>query len=417
MKRALPFILLSVCLALLLGACGAQPVRSPAFAEEPAASDAAEPTATPSPAPTPEPEPIRCTVVACGDVVPHWELLQEAFSKDTDEYDFAPMLSGVEPFLSEADYAFCTTECAFVEKGFSAYPSFRTPAALLKGLQEVGFDMICLASNHCCDAKLEGVFSSIDACEALGLDHTGTYRTQEERETDRGILFRDINGIEFAFIDYTSITNQHELYDNAWAVRTLFRDYFFLEPKQLLYDEIDEDIEYARACGADIVIVICHWGYEYATVPAAYQTELAERMIEDGADIIIGSHPHVLQPATVYSYQDCGVERNAYVFYSLGNFFTGMTNELGNISPCVRMQFEKDPESGLVTVSAVDYSLLYRAALSRRPDDGGPLYRLLDADTPADALPEWLSPSLGSAMQTVRQKALSVLGEELYIHS
>ena len=362
-------------------------------------------------------EPLTATIVACGDIVPHYEVVTDA--RTGDGFDFTRWF-GPEVIreISGADYAFCTLESA-VRPGIDLryYPQFNTAEELLRDLKAVGFDMICLASNHCADMLFDGIVDTIDACERQGLDHTGTYRTWEERESDRGILFRDINGIRFAILDYTTITNQYTLPDHEWAVSSFYEDYWSLDPQINRYDEIAADIRMARE-KADIVLAVCHWGMEFHLEPVEHQHRWADFLLKNGVDIIIGSHPHVPEPAeSRLITQPDGTQRRAYIFYSLGNFFSGMINPAGDITPCVRMSFEKDPESGRTEIVSVDYSPLYRAILPYGADRA---YQIWDMDR---AIAAWDAGESGGREMTdymygmtvsCREQLLDIVGTELY---
>lgn len=357
--------------------------------------------------------PSSVTIVACGDIVPHWEVAEDA--RVGSDWDFVPIFSEIRDRISGADYAFCTLESAVAGEPYSYYPRFNAPEALLRDLKTVGFDLICLASNHGCDKGFPGIVKTIDACERQGLDHTGTYRTAEERADRRGILFRELNGITFAFLDYTSITNQYRMTGQEWSIRTLFSDFWAKNPRNLLYDEVEKDIREAREGGADVVIAVCHWGKEYQLRQAAYQTEMAEFMISHGVDILIGSHPHVPQPAETLTVSgEDGEERTGYVFYSLGNFLSSMTNPAGDITPLVEMRFEKDPRTGDVSIADVSYSPLYRLWQKGEARQ----FLLADVDAALSAwdagqAPPWMYAGHCEALNSARAKLLSIVGEEL----
>ncbi len=368
---------------------------------------------TPVPSPTPSPEPIRVDMIACGDVIPHRELMESAARGD--DWDLVPIFSPITEAIQAADYAFCTLETP-VCWPYDYYPQFSAPEALPRDLRDVGFDMFCLASNHCCDRRYRGIVSTIDACEALGVDHTGTYRTQEERDELRGLLLRDIKGIRFAFLDYTSMTNQYSMPGQHYTVKTLFEDFWSIHPQTLLYDDIALDIETAKDAGADVIIAVCHWGREFQLLPEAYQTEVAEFMLRHGVDIIIGSHPHVPQSAmTMTVAAPDGAERTGYVFYSLGNFLSAMANPAGDITPLVDMRFEKDPVTGVTEIVSVSYRPLFRLW-----DKKAPLpFLLADADAALAAwdrgeAPEWMNETTFSLLSAARSQLLSIVGEELY---
>jgi len=392
--------LLSAVLLLLLAGYGA-----------PSASAV---TPGPTVSPSPEPAPVTVTMVAGGDVIPHAELMAGA-SVGKEAWDFVPIFDPVAEIIAEADYAFCTLETP-VCWPYDFYPQFSSPEDLPRDLRDVGFDMFCLASNHCCDRRYRGIVSTLDTLDRLGVDHTGIYRTREERDQDRGLLFTEVNGIRFAFLNYTDSTNQYRMPGQEYVVKTFYADFWNKVPRELLYEDIEQDILYARESGADILIAVCHWGKEFSLEPMEYQRELADFMLQRGVDIIIGSHPHVPECAEsrVIVGED-GTERTGYVFYSLGNFISAMANPAGEITPLVEMRFQRDPLTEDVTIEDVSYRPLYRVwdKGSAQP------FRLVDMDDVSGAwsagtAPGWMSGWHFDAISQAREQLLSIVGEELY---
>ncbi len=354
----------------------------------------------------------RAVILACGDLIPHYEIYAD--TKVPGGLDLLPLLGDVPERVAAADYAFCTLETT-IGTSYSFYPQFCAPEEYVRDLKTAGFDLLCLASNHCCDRKYPGIVSTVDACEKYGIDHTGVYRTQEERDADRGLLFKEINGIRFAFLDYTYGTNKYRMAGQEWAVRTFYTDFWSASPMVPDLDGIREDVAYAREQGAEIVLVVAHWGIEYQTRPNASQRELAEFLIREGADVIIGSHPHVPQSAEVLHVQtEDGTERTGWVFYSLGNFLSSMTNQAGDVTPMVEMTFDRDPASGAVSLTYIDWTPLYRVTDRR----GDPAYRLVDAGEVLSAYdagnaPAWFSPYQAGLTAKARALLLSIVGTEI----
>ena len=159
------------------------PSEDASFAPPSAVTAAPKAAATPEPTPTPEPkEPTftNATLAYAGDLVVHMGLTEEAHT--AEGYDFKPVMEGAIPYVQDADYAFCCFETTFqIEGDVSGYPTFHSPRSLATNLKDVGFDLIATASNHCMDARQEGLISTLDVLDAAGLDHVGTYRTQAER--------------------------------------------------------------------------------------------------------------------------------------------------------------------------------------------------------------------------------------------
>ena len=163
---------------------------------------------------------------------------------------------------------------------------------------------------------------------------------------------------------------------------------------------------------------MCHWGTEYRVKPVEHQELLADFLLENGVDIIIGSHPHVPQPAEsrIITEPD-GTERRAYIFYSLGNFLTGMDNPAGDVMPCVHMSFSKDPFSGETEIVSVEYTPFYRATL---PRGGDRTYQVWNMDK---SIASWEAGEADIALMpeflykktlSRRTQLLEIVGTELY---
>ena len=164
-------------------------------------------TASPEPTLTPEPEPSVVKLTLAGDLVMHSQLNSEVLQPD-GSYDYSLLFEDVEHYVSEADYALCCLEASMTgTPPWTGYPMFTVPDDLAYSLKDVGFDLINMASNHSMDGWKAGIDRTLDVLDEAGLDHVGTYRTQAERDENNGILVKEINGVSFAFLDYTYGTN------------------------------------------------------------------------------------------------------------------------------------------------------------------------------------------------------------------
>lgn len=242
-------------------------------------------------------------ISAVGDIMMHNTQLQAGSQSASGDYDYASFFTHVKPLLGASDLAIGNLETTFAgkEATYSGYPRFNTPDALAFNLKNAGFQVVTTANNHCLDKGQQGLFRTLDCLDAAGLLHTGTARSQEE--SDR-ILLVERKGVNIAILSYTFGTNM--LYpekDKQFSVN-------YLDP-----DQIIERIKKARSEGAKLVIVALHFGVEYQPYPNAEQERIANLLLNEGADVILGHHPHVLQPPSIS-------EENRFVIYSLGNFIS-----------------------------------------------------------------------------------------------
>ena len=369
-KKLLPLLLAA---ALLLSACGAAPANTPTPTPEPEPTieptpeptpvatpePTPEPTAEPTPEPTPEPEPLRATLTVGGDVVLHLSLCEEARQAD-GSYDFTGLFADVGHYIAEADYALCCYEGALVPAGTTlrGYPLFLSPDGVADSLKAGGFDLVALASNHGMDGGKAGLDRTIEVMEAAGLDHVGTYRTQEERDEHRGVVLKEINGIRIAFLDYTYSTNGIPIDKFPYAMN-VFNDDYMSACRKTRTELLEADMAYARSLEPDLIAVIMHWGAEYIYTRQPAQTELAEYLFSLGADLVLGGHPHVPQPMeTVEIENGDGSTRTGFLCYCLGNLAAHMhesSHKNSSLTALVQIDVEKDPVSGKTELTRVEY--------------------------------------------------------------
>lgn len=279
-----------------------------------------------------EPEPVvqKVTVAAVGDNIVHSSVLSDAADNaaGTDkEYDFVPMFENVIDVIEAADLAYINQESPIAGKesmGYTGYPMFNSPEQVGYDLRDMGFDIVNIANNHMLDRYTSGYQKTIDFWKGIeGITYIGGYENKDDYENIRIV---EKNGITIAFLAYTYGTNGIYLDSSSEMVIPLCDSYS--------NDEIDRQTKLAREM-ADIVIVSMHWGLEHWNdnlVPTELQKQQAEIIINNNADVIIGSHPHALEPMMWQSRPDGG---RTLVIYSLGNFLSGMEymrNHVGGIA-------------------------------------------------------------------------------------
>lgn len=257
--------------------------------------------------------PVRTvTFVACGDNLIHSTVFADAktLAEGTGkEYNFLPMYENVADIIQKADLAFINQETPFggTSRPYSGYPLFNTPDQMGEDLVALGFDIIGLANNHMLDSTAKGYERTIDFWNAKeNVTAIGGYKNKEELENIRVI---EKNGITIALLAYTYGTNGLVLPKGSELVVPLAED-----------EVIDRQTKAARKM-ADCVIVSIHWGVEDAFAPNATQKRQAQLMADNGVDVILGHHPHVLQPLVWLDRADGG---KTLCMYSLGNFLSGM---------------------------------------------------------------------------------------------
>ena len=325
-----------ILLCLILAGCGTnQPqailpqesdmpsVEQPKPQPEP--EQVAEPEITPEPIPEPEPEPISIRITAAGDNLLH-NTVSFACALPEGGYDFHPVYENIKKIIEGSDIAFINQEVMLTGEA-SAYPNLAAPAENADALIDAGFNVINLATNHTLDKGVSGLETCLETVHARPFDAVlGAFRTEEE-STQLCILEKQ--GIRFGFLSYTYGLNGYRLpSDKQWKIA--------------LIDEtkIQNDLAAIRP-ECDYLIVSMHWGNEYQTTESSYQNELAQLLCDGGADLIIGTHPHVLQPMKWLEGED---GHKTLCAYSLGNFVSNQHKRatmLGGILE-VELLFEED---------------------------------------------------------------------------
>lgn len=258
------------------------------------------------------------TLMAIGDNLMHMGIIYTGKMED-GSYDYSFMYDGISDFLEKADIKIVNQETILGgnERGFSGYPYFNSPTELGDAIAEAGFNVVLQATNHSADQGIDGLKN----CAAFWKQYPevlmlGIYENAEE---NHDIPVLTIDGVTFAVLNYTYGPNMETISQSIqghlemlcdWDENTGLIDFTTIHPKVLKDIETASDI-------ADVVIVCPHWGTEYATVPSDYQRKFAEQMTQAGADLVVGTHPHVVQPVE-WIESDNG--NRALCYYSLGNY-------------------------------------------------------------------------------------------------
>ncbi|MCI9155477.1 MAG: CapA family protein [Lawsonibacter sp.] len=320
--------------------------------------------------PEPEPEPIVSHLMVAGDVMSHTPLTNDVYVAETDSYDYTHVLQFAAQQLQLADYAVANLETPLAGGQHTGYPRFNSPDELAYNVKEAGFDLLSTVNNHTRDKGMDGLFRTIDVLDEAGLAHVGTYRTQEERDENHGIYVADVGGISVAFLAYTYGLNGFQLdSDMMYAANVYNLDYYttLANPN---YDMLAEDMAAARALDTDMIAVIIHWGNEYHAQQNTYQEQVAEFLVGHGADLVLGGHPHVLEPyMTITGQGPDGQEREGFVIYSLGNFISNQyfpDNHWQDLATkttvILDLELTKDPggNTSLTDVRYTPYYMLHR---------------------------------------------------------
>ncbi len=294
-------------------------------------------------------------ILAVGDIMVHGPQLKAQYNRENGEYDFSNNFKYIMDYIKKADIAICNLETTLAgkEKKFSSYPKFNSPDGIVRALKNSGFDIAVTANNHTMDMGELGVKRTMSVLDEIGLDYLGTQKSDEEDN----YIIKNINNMKLGIIAYTyEIRNTL----NGLPIPSTLEN----KINTFNYDDLDNDLEKIqneikkmKENGAEIIVFYIHWGNEYKLKPNEYQKKIAEALCEFGVDIILGSHPHVIQPLDIIT---SSKGTTTLVSYSLGNFLSNQRNELMNNrytedGIMLNIKITKNLKESTVKISEIDY--------------------------------------------------------------
>ncbi|MCM1004745.1 MAG: CapA family protein [Prevotella sp.] len=291
-------------------------------------------------------EQAQAALVFAGDAMQHQDQLDTAKKLGGGTFDYSDCFTLIAPTIQAADYAIVNLEVPLGggKGGYTGFPCFSAPDSFAEALKDAGFDLFLTANNHTLDRGDAGLRRTIHVLDSLNVDHTGTFKDTVERRKLVPFI-REVNGIKIAFLNYTYGTNGLTAKDGA-------------EVAMLDKSQIAEEIKKAREAGAELISVMPHWGDEYVLTENAAQRDMAQFLIDEGADLIIGSHPHVIQPMKVIHSDKH--DKDVLVVYSLGNFISNMKTNDTRGGALVTVTVER-PEGEQARFKSATYDTFYSA--------------------------------------------------------
>lgn len=332
-------------------------------------------------------------------------------------YDFSDVFEYAEPYISSADLAIGVFEgpMAGSDKGYSTgnfddgkklYLNF--PDEFATAVKDAGFDLVTTANNHMLDKGEEGALRTLDVLDSIGLDHTGTYRNQADKDDNR-IKIVEAGGIRFAVLSYTygsNYTDKQELIDGRYSYLTSVISDTEGERFEKLKAGVEEDFKAARALSPDLIIVLPHVGTQFVNEPDETQEVWFEIFKQNGADIILGDHPHVVEPVKIETVGD----RKVFTAYCPGNFANVYRENQGDTSMLVDVYIDRNTKE----ITGGSVVPLYTYA----PADGNykavPVYEIMNNP---DVRSELTSDDLDRASAAHAIVTRVVLGHEMDISS
>ncbi len=346
-------------------------------------------------------EPINFTMTAIGDTLCHNTQYWDAYNSSTKQYDFSYVYDDIKDYTSSADITIGSLETTFAgeDRGYSNYPVFNSPDSLATGLKDIGVDVISLAGNHALDYGYSGICRTIDVLDNVGISHLGTYKSAEDQNK---ILIKDVKGVKIAFINYTYGTNGIPVpSDKPYCLNLIDKDL------------ISKQIKQAKEQNVDMIVACMHWGTEYKTSANDEQKELADFLFKSGVDIILGNHPHVLEPMEKKTITlDDGSTKDVFVVYALGNFTADQRAEITRDSAILNLDITKDSD-GKILINKVSYVPIY---MYKNSASKVHKFKILDIEKSIanyDSGDTSIGSSVYSNLKVQLQKIRDILGDEI----
>lgn len=279
------------------------------------------------------------SMIFVGDVMQHDGQIEAAYNKTNESYEYEDGFKFVRPIIQEYDLRIANLEVTLAGKPYKGYPQFSAPDELAETLVSSGFNVILTSNNHSCDRGEKGVVRTLDKLDELGVKHTGTFRNKAERDANYPLMIQQ-NEMKIAMLNYTYGTNGLEV------------------DAPLIINYIDSnviraDVEKAKKLGADYIVCNLHWGAEYTFLPNSYQKTYEAFCYRVGVDMVIGGHPHTVQPVQVKKVKN----EEKLTVWSLGNFVSNMQTRPTRGGLMVGATIKK--EGGKVVLDEVEHILIY----------------------------------------------------------
>lgn len=337
------------------------------------------------------------TLTAAGDCLMHNTQIRSGLQAD-GTYRYEHFFAEVKDLINEGDYSSIDFEAALAgpKSGYTGYPTFNSPDAVANTFKEAGFDLVVTANNHSLDRGYSGAMRTLDVLQEAGLDTVGTYRNEQEA---RSFLIKDIKGVKVGYVAYSYGTN-------GIPVPKDHPEFFnFLDKEKIL-----ADIKALRP-QVDIIILVLHWGLEYTPRPTQEQVIMAHELLEAGADVILGSHPHVIQTMEIVNVGG----KDKFVIYSMGNFISAQHGRERNSGIVLKMKFSKNIGNGQTLLDEVSYTPTF----SHPYNDNGKLkYRVIPVEAGIEKIKKgqdlYLNEASLPVLQAVLESTRNQLGEPYY---
>lgn len=359
-----------------------------------------------------KPEPIPdtyATVLSIGDIMCHKPQLEGA--QTSSGYDFSDFFKVISPYYEKADLTIGNLELTFGGKesgSFRGYPTFNTPDELADAIKDSGINMLMTANNHSYDTQFFGLKRTAQVLREKGIEYTGT----KETEADPNYLVKEVNGIKIGIVNFsyeTTGSDPERKYLNGGAISRDANAYintFSYQRIEKFYSEAQAVIDGMKNDGAEFITFYMHWGEEYQLTANTHQKSIAQRLSNMGVDIIIGGHPHVVQPVELIHAENS--DHTTICIYSLGNAVSNQRRELissapkGHTEDGVMFSYTLKKSNGEVTLESINVIPTWVYKYS----DGGYKYTIYPCDSTSNS-------SITSRLEESYERTKAIVAEGL----
>ena len=360
------------------------------------------------------------TISSQGDLLMHKPVIETCVDS-SGKYDFSSIFRYVKDYVAGYDYAVANFETTLggPEHPYQGNPTFNTPDAFADDLVDTGYDMLLTANNHCADTMASGILRTLEQLRNRNLATVGTQKDANEQD----YIVVEVNGIRLGISCYTYATDEKDgrpsLNHNSYLSKSGIVNYYMENKLDRFYGEVEAQINGMKQQGVDAILFYIHWGVEYETKENEMQNKMAQKLCDLGVDVIIGGHPHVMQPMELLQSTRDPAHRTVCI-YSLGNV---VSNQREGIDPSFEGGFTEDGaiftltfekySDGTVAIAGVDVLPTW---VNMHTTDGVKEYNVLPLDVRKEA--QWqelfdISESTAKKAKESYDRTMKIVGDGL----
>ena len=275
---------------------------------------------------------------AVGDILCSQAMLDDAYNEETKAYDFSNMFRRVSGYINNADIIMGTMETGVAS---GDYNDKNAPLEFAQAVKDSGVNLVTISHNHSLDNGVAGLSETKENLEKIGYTVVG-----DKLDTSNAVVIREVKNTKIAFLTYTCfLDNQNNLSDEEKSCINIYSE-----------EQAKSDIEYAKENDAEYICVLIHWGDAISETVNDEQREIANFLVENGANLILGAHPSVVQPMEVKQNKDGD---NVFIAYSIGTYISTLSSEEAKTELVLNIELRKNGKDGKVTLNKVDYTPIY----------------------------------------------------------